>query len=303
MASSQILYSDFIRLRKNQELTNVYDIEMRHIDYLKNYDSVECHVVIYPYSRKICSKNIVFCPFEEYVKDILTHQKSAYMKLTSYLNKMFALFLGFMITIIFLKFKPDDLFSVESIVSIFGAYFIGKEVWDDIEKLLINLSKTWSLRYQTSYYLYQLEKHTTLSHYSHFAKKQRYGKTPLLPEKIDFIEQSNSQTIRMYFNMKDIQPVDGFSGHLFSIHVDPQLVLDFEEDGCMFGVKLSFNKHSFGLVKHFELFQSLHNNSKGCVDEHGQWIENTVFYRTTFTMGRLKLFLKHGLLYQQTIIG
>lgn len=303
MASTQILYSDFIRLRKNPNMSNVYDVEMGHIDYLKAYDSVECHVVLYPYSRKICSENIAFCPFEEYVKDILTHQKSAYVKLNSHLNKAFGLFLGIMLTIIFFTLKPDDLFSVESIVSVFGAYFVGKEIWDDIEKILINLSKGWRLRYQENYYVYQLEKHTTLTYYSYLAKKQRYGKSPLLPEKIDFIEQSNSQTVRLYFNMKEPRSFDEHSGHLFSIHIDPELVIDFEDDGFLFGVKLSFNKHYLWFAKHFELFQSLHKDSRGCLNENGQWIEDAVFYRKTCTFGRLKLFLKHGLLYQKTIIG
>ena len=302
MASIEIPYNDFIRLRKNKDIPNIYDVEMNHIDHLRTYDSVECHIVLYPYSRKICSENITFYPFEEYVKDILTYQKSAYVKLSSQFNKLFGLFLGIVITMIFFKLKPDDLFSVESIVSVFGAYFVGKEIWDDIEKILINLSKNWRLRYQENYYFYQLEKHTTLTHYSYFAKKHRYGKAPLLPEKIDFIEQSNSQTVRMCFNMKDLQSLTESSGHILSIHIDPSLLSDFEHDSFMFGVKFSLNKHLLGFIKRVELFQSLHKHSKGSLDENGKWIERGVFYRKTLTFGRLKAFLKSGLPYQKTII-
>ena len=307
MIKIDILHNDIIRLQKNKDLPNIYDIEMQQLDELAQYDSVECHIVLYPYSRKICSKDIKFYPFEEYVKDILSHQKSAYAKSSSQFNKIFGLLLGLLITIIFFKFKPDDLFSVESIVSVFGAYFVGKEVWDDIEKNLINLSKNWKLRYQEDYYFYRLEKYTTLTLYSNFAKKQRYGKTPLLPGKIDFIEQSNSQTLRMYFNIQDFQDFCSCngrsSGHLFSIHVEPELLVDFEQEGFMLGVKLSLNKHVLGFTKRIELFQSLHKNSQGALDEHGIWSEGSVFYRKTVTFGRLKAFLQSAVIHQKTIIG
>jgi hypothetical protein len=300
--SAIIPYHDIIRLRKNETIPNIYDVEMKHFEHLQKYDSMECHIVLYPYSRKICSQNIKFFPFEEYVKDILSCQKSAYIPIRSQFNEIFGLLMGLVLIIIFALFKPADLFSLEAIVSVLGVYFVGKELWDDIERLLINISKTWSLRYQENYYAYQLGKHTTLTHYSRFAKKNRYGKVPLLPEKMDFIEQSNSQTTRMCFKVRDLQSLQDSTGHMFSIHIDPDVVQEFEQEGFMFGVKLSFNKHFLGFVYHFELFQSLHKGSKGCLDEKGEWIEGGIFYRKTLTLGRLKLFIKSGLLHQETII-
>jgi len=300
--SVAIPYPDIIRLRKNEEIPNIYDVEMKHLEGLQGYDSIECHTVLYPYSRKISSENIKFYPFEEYVKDILSSQKSAYIPIRSQFNEIFGLLLGAMLIAIFSIFNPASLLSIEAIVSVLGVYFVGKELWDDIERLLINISKTWKIRYRENYYVYQLGKHTTLTHYSRFAKKNRYGKVPLLPEKMDFIEQSNSQTIRMCFNTKDLQSFQDSSGHIFSIHIDPALQQDFEQEGFMFGVKLSFNKHFLGIVKHLELFQSFHKQSKGCLDENGEWVEGGIFYRKTFTLGRLKLFMKSGLLHQETII-
>ena len=295
-------------MRRNEEIPGIYDVELRHLDELRQYDSVECHVVLYPYSRKICSKNIAIHPYEEYVKDILSHHKSAYTKAGSQFNKLFGIMIGLLITVIFFKFKPSDLFSVESIVSVFGAYFVGKEIWDDIERNLIEISKTWRLRYQENYYFYRLEKRTTLTNYSWFAKKQRYGKTPLLPEQIDFIEKSNSQTLRLLFNMKDVGASGSWemlasSGHLFSWHLEPELVDEFEKEGFLLGVKLSLNKQFLCFTKRLELFQSLHRQSKGALDEHGLWTDNTVFYRKTFTCGRYKAFLKSGLLPDQSIIA
>ncbi|MCP4404126.1 MAG: hypothetical protein GY801_43320 [bacterium] len=299
---------DFIRIRQNEKIQNIYDVEMRHLDELRQYDSVECHIVLYPYSRKICSENIRFQPYEEYVKDILSHHKSAYTSAGSQFNKLFGIMIGLLITAIFFKFKPSDLFSVESIVSVFGSYFVGKEIWDDIERNLIEISKSWRLRYQENYYSYRLEKRTTLTNYSWFAKKQRYGKTPLLPEQMDFIEKSNSQTLRLYFNMNDVGASGSWemmasSGHLFSLHLDPELIDDFEKDGFLLGVKFSVNKQFLGFTKRLELFQSLHRDSKGALDEHGLWTDNTVFYRKTLTCGRIKAFLKSGLLADKTIIA
>ncbi len=297
-----MLYHDLIRLQKNQEFTNIYDVEMRHLDALQPYEAVECHIVLYPYSRQVCASHIAFYPFEEYVKDILTQQKSAYVKILSNFHKGFGAALGLMLLLFFLLCKPDDLLSVGSIVSIVGAYLMGKELWEDIERFLINLSKTWRIRYQEPYYAFQLEKHTTLTHYSSFAKQHRYGKPTLLPEKIDFIEQSNSQTVRLCFHMADITPSIENSGHVFSIHVEPSVLSEFEQEGFLFGVKLSLNRRRFGLLKCVELFQSLHKNSYGALDESGTWIENAVFCRKTLICGRIKVFCKSGLIPQKPII-
>jgi hypothetical protein len=300
--SVQIPYNDIIQFKKNDEFPNIYDVELQHPEYLGQFDSVECHIVLYPYSRNICSGNIKFYPYEEYVKDILSQQKSAYTQLNSQFDKMFGIFLGLLITFIFFIFKPVDLFSVESIVSVLGAYFFGKELWVEIERILIDVSKTWRIRYLENYYAYQLGKHTTLTHYSYFAKKHRYGKAPLLPEKIDFIEQSNSQTVRMYFNMKARRAFQNASSHILSIHLDPELVQDFEDKGFLFGVKLSFNKSFLGFTKSLEFFQSLHKYAKGCLDHAGEWIEDGIFYRKTLTWGRMKLFLKHGVVKNQSLL-
>ena len=87
------------------------------------------------------------------------------------------------------------------------------------------------------------------------------------------------------------------------MHLDPELVDDFEQEGFLLGVKLSLNKQFLGFTKRLELFQSLHRQSKGALDEHGLWVDDTVFYRKTLTCGRLKAFLKSGLLSDQTIIA
>ena len=95
--SAMIPYHKIIRLRKNEAIPNIYDVEMKHFEHLQKYDSIECHIVLYPYSRKICSQNIKFFPFEEYVKDILSCQKSAYIPIRSQFNEIFGLLMGLLL--------------------------------------------------------------------------------------------------------------------------------------------------------------------------------------------------------------
>lgn len=298
----ELPFKNIITFQKNPELQNTFDVELNKIHELGMFHSLECHLVIYPYSRKVSSRDMSLYPFSEYVKDILSHQRSAYAKIVSPMSNIFGLLMGIVITIIFFFLKRADLYSIESIVSIFGAYVIGKELWDDIENFMINISRKWRLRYIENYYSYKLEKQTTLTHYSYLAKKERYGKSSLMPEKMDFIEQSNSQTIRMLFNIKDLKSGHGPSAHVLSIHVAPNLLNDFEKRGYMLGVKISFNRKFLFIFRCYEFFQSISGNSHGCLDNNCEWIPEGIFYRNTVLIGRVKLFLNTGMIENRSMI-
>jgi len=293
-----------IQVHKNQKFPYIYDIELSlaNKDQLKRCQQLECHIVLYPYSRIITSSEFEFTPFEEYISDILSRQKSAYIQIKNSFAKIFGIFLGALITGIFLWLKPADLLSVESIISVFGAYFVGKELWDDIEDFFISLSKNLRLRYQEKYYYYKLEKATTLSLYSYYAKKRRYGTASVLPDRMDFIQKRNSQTIRMLFNMKDFISVDDPTAHILSIRINPQLVDTFEKEGYMLGLKLSFNRRFMGFTRYREVFQSMESDTLGCLDHKGQWYPDAVFYRNTFSVGQLKYFMNKGILNNKSII-
>jgi hypothetical protein len=301
MKFKENLYKDIVRVFKNDKIPGVYDVELAHLNELLSLGSLECHIALYPYNRKINSDHFEFTPFEEYINDIAAHQKSSYIKIKNHFCNFFGLFLGILIAMFFYVFKPSELTSIESTVSIIGAYFIGKELWEDIEEFMINISKKRRIRYVDRYYFYRLQKHTTLSHYSRLAKKRRYGKEAILPEKMDLIHQKNSQTLRLFFNIKDLKATIESSAHMFSIRLNPQLVQEFENDGFMFGVKLSFNKSFLGITWSREFFQSIDKELKGCLDEKGTWINNALFYRNTFILGRIKLFLGKGLIKNKSI--
>ena len=294
---------NLIYLEKSPRHPNLYDVSLHGIDKLTEYDSIEIHIVLYPYSRRISSEQVSFYPFEEYVKDVESNHLSAYSKMLPKFQKFFGLTLGSLIAGIFYKYKPDDLFSVESIVAVFAAYSIGKEMWSDIERFFINISKRSRMRYTEDYYRYELEKFTTMTHYSTLAKQKRYGKTTLLPEKINFLELSNSQTLRMYFELAEIKEKKAKSAHIFSIHIDPTLHPDFVKYGHLFGVKLSLNQKKFGFTKKLELFQSLHNHEKGCLDDEEVWSKNAIYFRRVLTLGKIKYFLERGLITSKSLIS
>lgn len=280
-----------IRVCKEKFSKNIFDIELEHPKSFAHLDALEVHIILYPYSREINSKHIVFNPFEEYAEDVLSGNHSAYSLIERSFAKYFGILLGGCIAGFFAYFKPEDLLSVESVVGIFAAYAIGKEMWADFERALYKLTKSKRLRYQESYYKYELEKTTTLTNYSQIAKKIRYGKSSPLPEKMHFMQLSNSQTVRLYFNPKEW---DGFESdiHLLSVRIDKDKVQELHKHGFLLGVKVSLNKKRFFIKKSLEYFQSIHRGELGCLDEEQNWVRNAVHTKTVFSLGKFKYYAK-----------
>ena len=285
---------NIIDLKQNSEYPNIYDVELCDIPTLKKYSSLDCHLVLYPYSREIDSHNVSFNPYEEYVNDVLSSKKSAYAKIVKSFNQVFGILVGIIIVIIFWKIKPASLISIESIVSVFGAYFVAKEIWNELEELFINITRKLSVKYTKDSYQYKLERHTTLTQYSYFAKKQRYGKETLLPTMIDYVEQSNSQIIKMFLNKSDFEIVNSETAHILSLHIDEKLKEFFQKEGFLFSVKLSFNKTFLGITTSTEISQSIDKTIPGCLNKKGEWLENSAFFRKTIRIGRIKCYLTEG---------
>jgi hypothetical protein len=298
-------YHNLVRLRRTKGISGRYDVEMQELGRLRPYGRVECHIVVYPYDRTISSDDIQFNPFEEYVQDVLSRQRSAYTEIPNASDQVFGLLLGGLIALVFALVDLESLLKIEAILSVIGAYVVAKEMWHDLERLLISATKNWRLRYQEDYYRYQLEKSTTLTSYSYLAKRRRYGKQALLPDKIDFIKQSNSQTLRMCFDVRDLPLTEPQMAHLLSIQIRESRADAFQDatrSAFLFGVKLSFARRFLCLSRQFEVFQSLDAGRKGCLDAQGVWQDNAAFYRQTLTLGRLKFYTRHGLIPDATII-
>lgn len=123
-----------VRLRQNPDFKNLYEVELANVPALRAFDSVQVHLVLYPFSRQITADAYHFNPFEEYAEDISTRRRSLYSRVPRPANNLFGIFLGIFIIGLFLVVKPSKVASLQSIVAILGAYFIGKDLWDDIKR-------------------------------------------------------------------------------------------------------------------------------------------------------------------------
>lgn len=284
-----------IRLRQNPDLPNIYDVELANIPALRAYDSVEVHVVLYPFSRHITADAYRLNPFEEYAEDISTRRRSLYTRVPRPASSLFGILLGIFIICVFLLVKPSEVASLQSIVAILGAYFIGKDLWRDLEALFVNLSKNWRVRYQSDYYAYQVEKNTTLTNYSALAREQRYGKASLLPERMEFISNSNSKTARLKFARADLRVFQHDVAHILAMRFDPSVAEELENAGYMFSVKISLNRRVFLLRRAQEFFQSLNASQRGCLNFHNEWLPDAALARDAYFLGNLRFLVAQRL--------
>lgn len=57
------------------------------------------------------------------------------------------------------------------------------------------------------------------------------------------------------------------------------------------------------MTRSLELFQSIDNCARGCLDEDGNWVQGAVFYRRTFSLGRVKFYHEKGIVRDATIVN
>lgn len=299
------LDSKLLSFKQNSLFPGILDVEVDVAKISKHkFDFLECHIVLYPYSRNVKANNFHFHPYEEYVRDINENKKSAYNKISDSSPRIFGLLFSALVVMIVIKLNPQDFYSTEAIVSAFGAYMLGKDLWIDVERWLINISKNFSIRMMNQYFDFQLDKNTTLTNYTHFAKSKRYGVSHLLSNKMDYIEHSNSQTVRMFFDLNDVEFECKSSEtlHILSIHVDKEILADFNEKGYLLGVKFNFIHKRVGFNRCFEVFQSINHNVLGCLSEKKQWLNNCIFIRRTLVLGRLKYYQSSKIVENRRII-
>ncbi len=287
-AMNYTVLDHLIRLRQNPEFPNIYDVELTNVSALRAYESVEVHLVLYPFSRQIISDTYRFYPFEEYANEISTRRRSVYSRVPQPAGSLFGILLGIVIILVFLAIKPSEVASLQSFVAILGAYFIGKDLWHDIEALFVNISKNWRVRYQTGYYAYQLERNTTLTSYSALAREQRYGKGSLVPERMEFISSSNSKTVRLKFSSGDLRRFAQNTAHIMALRLDPAIADEFESAGYMFSVKVSLNERGLFWRRAHEFFQSLNAGQRGCLNFNNAWTNDAALAREAVFIGNLR---------------
>ena len=111
---------------------------------------------------------------------------------------------------------------------------------------------------------------------------------------IDYVEQSNSQIIKMFLKKSDFDIVNSETAHILSFHLDEKAKEYFQKEGFLFSVKLSFNKTFLGITTSTEIFQSIDKTIPGCLNKKGEWLDNSAFIRKTIRIGRIKWYLIEG---------
>lgn len=289
-------WEGLVRIRRDRERPRAIEVELARRDAFADLRELECHLVLYPYSHDVTSDDYVFLPFEEYVSDIATGRRSAYRVESGADAHLFGLALGVILAIVATVFSPRaSLLTIEALLSLLGAYFVGKDLWGDVEGVLTRLTARTRLRFVERTFRYELERDTTLTRYSEMARRQRYGVPVALPERLDFMAKSNSQTVRMGLSRRRLLATEGEWAHVLTVEIEEASLAAFEAAGYLFGVKISLNRRLAAVgTRSLELFQSIHGGEVGCVDAGGAWRAGAVFFRETARVGRVKWFRTQG---------
>lgn len=86
------LLDQLIYIQPDPDFPYIFDIELHNVGALKAFDSVEVHLVLYPFSRQVVSDSYKFYPFEEYGTDISTHRRSLHARLPRPATSLFGIF-------------------------------------------------------------------------------------------------------------------------------------------------------------------------------------------------------------------
>ncbi len=280
----------FLNIAQNEKYPNIIDANLLIDKDVLRYDRLHCHFVVYPFARKISSENIAMHPFAEYSKDISNRRSSVYSEIRNSAPQFFGLFLvAILLIIVFILAQYErEIKYTEIIISLFGVYMIGKDFWQDIEGFLERITKNRNLKYQDPYYAYELQKNTTMMRYSNLAKKERYGYSTILPERMDYLIASNSCTIRLLFDVEDFTKSNTERSHIFSVRITPTELMDeLAKYGYMMGVKIALSKVFFGIEHGYEMFQSIKNKEAGSLNDESEWLKDAVVVRKFWSIGKI----------------
>lgn len=259
---------------------------------IRSSKAVECTFFVYPYSLKMDNASFNILPYEEYVRDIDAGRRSTYQKLEPTASKLFGIFLGLVLIIIFGIYNPNELYSLQNLIAVLGAYTLGKEMWDDLDKWLIDTTKTWSIRWRGSQYYYVKEDFGTIQRFWKLARVKRNGQPTILPVWLDFMTHSNAKTVEAYFEQKTLSQYPENSLVQFgNVVINQDSYQDFQESGAMFGFKLSLKQQFWLGDITYEIFQSIDKTEYGAVDKKGIWCPQAILHRKVWNLGRIKIYL------------
>lgn len=272
----------------NQE--NKLKVFLNRVDEIKKFNSVELTTFLYPYNSRLDSNSFRILPFEEYIEDLRTGKRSNYKQIDDFADKFFGIFLALIIVMFFALFKPSDLFSVQSVISIFAAYTVGKELWTDLDNLLINTTRYFRISWKEKKYFYSRVDFGTIQKFWEFARNVRYKNKTLLPSQIDFMKHSNSKTIEMLFKKKDLKNIDSKTIQILSYELNNSDFGLFQKDSFMVAFKLVLNTN-FIFCNFSKEYFFAESTSKFGIIEGNNFVEGKVFCRSIINFSRIKIYL------------
>jgi hypothetical protein len=280
--------------------THQLEVFLQDVPTLRKYQKIEVTVSYYPYQQISRTQGFHFEPYEDYVSDLADGKRSTYQEKEETSAQVFGLLLGATIFGFFAYFNPALLISVESFVSIFASYTVGKELWRDLDLYLQNTSKSWKVRWIEQTFYYALQQFGTLQRFWQLARFKRFGYTITLPSEIDFISHSSSKTVEMSFE------ISHFALNQQSARVLRILLPAGSKSNLKNGlVIIRFGLvESFGVFSHVtEYYQASNKGSIGTLNLADKWFKNKSLQKKFWRIGRLVWFTQEARLTNTQIIS
>lgn len=285
-----------IEVKKPIKNTPIIDIGINNLDTLKNGQNLAVTMLFYPYTRDISSSNFKLLPYEEYVEEISEGGRTTYEIIHDFSDKFFGIILAVAIAGVFGFWQKEQLFSVEAVVGIVGAYVVGKELWSDIDNWLQKITKSWIFSWKDRDFYYQKLDFGSIQNYTRYSRNIRYGSAFVLPGKIDFVNQSTSKILELKFSKKELGLIATSSAHVVSLEYQKDLEKTFVSGDYMLAVKLSSIRNIFGIELIDEYFQSKDSAAVGCLDFHRNWFAGKIMLRKSVKIGNLKVYLQSSII-------
>jgi hypothetical protein len=290
-----------LSVSKNRQHSNIYDVSLTAVDFVRDYSELEISFYLYPYSRKVSTSNFQILPYEDYAHDVSSNRRSTYKLIKYQADKLFGIVLGLIIILVLSALGSRNFNDAESIVAILATYAIGKELFVDFDNFFINLTKAWRTKWLGVSYSYQREDFGTVQRFWKIARNKRNQLPYILPRQFEYISHSNSKTIDMIFSQSDLKALQGPSSGIASIEVD-EIAQQHLTNQFMFGVKITLVAKYLFWKRNTEIFQAIDAGQVGTVTANGSWATDQALVRSTFRVGRLKYYRDLSLIENLDII-
>jgi hypothetical protein len=256
-------------------------------------DDKQISLTAYFYPYRSQAKNLYsISPYEDYKVDLEEDRRSSYGIVQGSQGRWFGISVALLIILVFAIIKPSELVSIESLVSVLGAYVLGQGIWQ------VQVSYGRTISWHDPEYIYQKINFGTIQQFWDYARGKHEKSTPIRADKFDFISHSNHKTVDLLYT-----DLKGFSSEkptkLLSMHFREAV------PSGILGVKLAVIK-SYGpikLVNSYYQAMELPKRQLGTVTKEGEFLEDKLLMKSSIQFGRLIVYFNLGTLLEKKIFG